>query len=219
MSYPNNAAMKSKRDPGDFEKSMVSDAFIGNHKRGNNAMTCSLIFGIETSFISGEIAWLDLPTCEYGNSPFWKTDLTCVTIGNVVDLKFKNTVAEFDTTVENIEVPHEDLKKIHQGLHATYNEVKKKYVFKCCEAEDLKISFEKYTVSIPSNSWTASEDSIGELCSARISASNTTVVPTNRWRLGTNFMLNFYSIFSISRKQTGLALLTHGNELLRITSK
>lgn len=221
MSLLNNQTTKTHRKRGTYSPWVVTGVPRNGRRRrrDSNINQCALTYGIDTSLMSGEIAWLNFPTCKYGTSPFWKTDLTCVTIGDAVDLKFKDTVAEFDTTVKNIEVPHEDIKKIHQGLHATYDASKKDYTFKCCDAKDLKISFAEYTVSIPPSSWTHKLDNIGELCSARISISNTTIEPVNRWRLGTSFITNFFTVFDSEKKQTGLALLKHGNEELHISSK
>ncbi|KAG2204968.1 hypothetical protein INT47_002592 [Mucor saturninus] len=189
----------------------------GTRKRSSSYDQCSFSAGIDYSLISGEIFWLNLPTCEYGNSPFYKTDLTCVTIDGVLDLKFKDTVAEFDTTVKNIEVPHNDLQKIHQGLHASFDSSINDYAFKCCDAKDLEISFAEYTVSIPASSWTRELDNTGELCVAKISESKTTIAPVNRWRLGTDFMLNLYTIFDT--EQTGIALAKFGEKNARIFSK
>lgn len=181
----------------------------GSSKR-NNERVCELDFGVDHNKISGDIAWLDIPTCDYGKSPFWKTPLTCAKFGDAVDLKFENTLASFDSGVKNIEVPRDDLLKIYEGLNATKCD-DDSYEFKCCNAPDLTLSFEKYDVVIPSDIWTTQKDSSGELCTAKISESTSTDEPTNRWHLGTSFTINFYTIFSPSRAQTGLGLSVGGS--------
>jgi hypothetical protein len=191
----------------------------GNSKR-NNEKVCDLNFGVDYSAISGDIAWLDVPTCDYGTSPFWKTPLTCAKIDGVVDFKFTNTLASFDTSVKNIQVPLDDLQKIYDGLNATKcADGTNEYQFKCCNAKDLTLSFEKYDVTIPVEAWTAQKDSSGEYCTAKISESESTDAPTNRWHLGTTFSINFYTIYSPSRAQTGLALSVGGSKGVQISSK
>lgn len=207
-----------KRDDGDRsvgDKGRTGDDDVKPEKRNNNHKVCSLFFGIDDSLVY-KIGWLSLPTCEYGKSPFWKTDLECVKINGVVDLKFTNTLAEFDTTVKDIHIPHGDLEKIHQGLKATYNNHVKKYVFKCCDARDLEISFKDHKVTLPVEDWTIKVDRLGDHCSAKFAVSNTTEIPVSRWRLGTDFMENFYVIFSKTKSQTGLGLY-HGQNLSYLT--
>ncbi|KAI8064030.1 aspartic peptidase domain-containing protein [Thamnidium elegans] len=195
-----------KKDKKDVNK----DDNQNSNKRSYNSEMCTFSLGIDYTLVY-KIGWLSLPTCEYGKSPFWKTDLECVKINGVVDLKFTNTLAEFDTTVKDIHVPHGDFEKIHQGLKATYNDHIKKYVFKCCDARDLEISFKDHKVTLPVEDWTIKIDRLGDHCAAKIAVSNTTEVPVSRWRLGTDFMENFYTIFDRERAQTGLGLY-HGQD-------
>ncbi|KAI9254938.1 aspartic peptidase domain-containing protein [Helicostylum pulchrum] len=176
---------------------------------------CTFSRGIDYNLVY-KIGWLSFPTCEYGKSPFWKTDLECVKINGVVDLKFTKTIAEFDTTVKDIHVPHGDLEKIHQGLKATYNDQVKKYVFKCCYAKDLEISFKDHKVTLPAEAWTIKVDRLEDHCAAKFAVSNTTAIPKSRWRLGTDFMENFYTIFDQQRAQTGLGLY-HGQSSSYLT--
>ncbi|KAK4517532.1 uncharacterized protein ATC70_000871 [Mucor velutinosus] len=189
-------------------------------KRNNvGGKTCQFAFGIDKSRIEGDIAWLDLPTCDYGSTPFWKTRLTCAKIEGVADLKFKKTVASFDTSVKNIQVPHKDLAIIHKGLKAEYNDQSKQYEFKCCYAKDLTFSFEKYDVTLPTEAWTKKVND--KICTDIFQV----LKPTkndheNTWKLGTKFITNFVSIFDEHRRQTGLALLAGGNNNgLKISAK
>lgn len=187
----------------------VTQASRKSQTRTNDvSKVCTFSFGIDYTLVY-KIGWLSLPTREFGKSPFWKTDLECVKINGVVDLKFTKTIAEFDTTVKDIHVPHGDLAKIHQGLKATYDYRLKKYVFKCCYAKDLEISFKDHKVKLPVEAWTINVDNFGEHCAAKFAASNTIEIPTSRWRLGTDFMENFYTIFDKQGAQTGLGLY-HG---------
>jgi hypothetical protein len=188
-------------------------------KRNNAGKMCELSFGINRNAYIGDIAWLDIPTCDYGASPFWKTKLTCVKIDGVVDFKFNNTLASFDTSVKYIEAPHDDVAKIHEGLGATYNENSKQYEFDCCNAKDLKFSFEKYDITIPVSAWTSPTDHSGKTCTVKLSVSKSDLEPINKWQLGTSFIENFYSIFNYDSLQTGLALSVNGLEGLKITSK
>ncbi|KAI9359735.1 aspartic peptidase domain-containing protein [Pilaira anomala] len=168
---------------------------------------CALIYDLNYDTLPNPIAWLNLPTNDCSDSPFWKTDIECVKIKNVVDLKFQNTIAEFDTAVKDITAPHEDIAKIHQGLNAEYDNDSDKYVFQCCDANDLEISFTDYTVKIPAGYWTVKIDD--NRCFAKIAVSDATDAPTSRWRLGTDFMENFYTILDEDRRQTGLSLLNN----------
>ncbi|CAO3634023.1 unnamed protein product [Mucor fragilis] len=189
-------------------------------KRNNvGGKTCQFAFGIDESRIDGDIAWLDLPTCDYGTTPFWKAKLTCAKIEGAADLKFKKTVASFDTSIKNIQVPHKDLAVIHEGLKAEYNDDSKQYEFKCCYAKDLTFSFEKYDVTLPTEAWTKKVND--EICTDVFDV----LEPTkndheNTWKLGTKFITNFVSIFDEHRRQTGLALLAGGsNNGLKIHAK
>lgn len=188
-------------------------------KRSYGEKTCELGFGINRQAFTGDIAWLDIPTCDYGASPFWKAKLDCVKIDGVVDFKLDKTVASFDSSVKFIEAPHDQVTKIHEGLGATYNANSQKYEFDCCNAKDLTFSFKKYDITIPSNVWTTPSDSSGKTCTAKIEVSKSTVEPITKWQLGTSFLENFYSVYSYDRVQTGLALLVDGEEGLKITTK
>ncbi|KAI7892268.1 aspartic peptidase domain-containing protein [Mucor mucedo] len=214
--YNNDRATEGD-NPGQRRQSNHNDDAF--RKRSAGSGTCGFSLDFDTDSVSQEIFWLEYPTCEYGNSPFWKTDLTCVTIDDAVDLKFKNTIAEFDTTVQNIEMPQKDFQKIHEGLKATYHKSVDRWLFKCCDAKNLKISFSKYAVTIPAISWTIIEGEDEELCSAIFSISRTDITPVNRWRLGTRFITNFITISSPTRKQTGIALIDTVEEGLVITHK
>ncbi|KAL9551092.1 hypothetical protein MBANPS3_004423 [Mucor bainieri] len=188
-------------------------------KRNNVGETCQFTFGVDKSRIEGDIAWLDLPTCDYGSTPFWKAKLTCAKIEGVADLKFQKTVASFDTGVKNIQVPHKDLAAIHKGLKAEYNDHSKKYEFKCCDAKDLTFSFEKYDVTLPTEYWTRKVND--EICTDIFDVLESTKLDTeNTWKLGTRFITNFVSIYDEHRRQTGLALLAGGsNNGLKINAK
>lgn len=178
-------------------------------------------FGVDYSAISGEIAWLDLPTCDFGATPFWKTELEGAKFGDSFEFKFNGVLAAFDTAAKNIEVPASDLKKIHEGLDATCTGDKPpKYTFKCKNAKDLTFSFKKYDITIPVDTWTSQEDDDSELCTARISEAEPDIEePPNEWRLGTTFIEEFYTIYSVERAQTGIALLVDGSTGVHIDFK
>jgi hypothetical protein len=187
--------------------------------RKNVGKLCELSIGIDKNAFSGDIAWLDLPTCDYGESPFWKTELSCIKIDGVVDFKFDKTLASFETSVKFIEAPHDDIAQIHAGLGATYNEESKQYEFECCNAKDLQISFKKFDVTIPVSAWTTPTEDDGKICTAKIAVSTSDTEPRNKWQLGTSFIENFYTVFSYDRLKTGLALPVNGVEGVKITAK
>ncbi|CAO0796229.1 unnamed protein product [Mucor circinelloides] len=218
------ALLLDKRGPSSSigEPSTFYGASGISYKRKRNNVgekTCQFAFGIDESRIEGDIAWFDLPTCDYGSTPFWKAKLTCAKIEDVADLKFKKTVASFDTSVKDIQIPHKDLAVIHEGLKAEFNAHSNQYEFKCCYAKDLKFSFEKYDVTLPSEAWTKKVND--EICTDIFQVLEPTKFDhENTWKLGTKFITNFVSIFDEHRRQTGLALLANGNNKgLTITAK
>ncbi|KAI9359716.1 aspartic peptidase domain-containing protein [Pilaira anomala] len=220
---PDPTYYASKQKRADHGKSKVSSrgrsksGSSGGFKRSNTEEEkCALIYNLDYDTLPNPIAWLNLPTNDFGVSPFWKTDLKCVKIKGVADFKFKNTIAGFDTAVKDITAPHEDIAKIHQGLNAEYDNDVGRYVFECCDANDLEISFTEYTVKIPKSYWIKKVDD--KRCYAKIAVSDATEAPTNRWRLGTDFIENFYTLYDKERRQIGLSLLEN-SEGISITSK
>jgi hypothetical protein len=196
---------------------------IDYRRKRNNVgeKVCQFSFGFDESRISGDIAWIDLPTCDYGSTPFWKAKLTCAKIEGAVDLKFDKTVASFDTSVKNIQVPHTDIAKIHEGLGAKYNDKTDQYEFKCCYAKDLTFSFEKYDITLPTEAYTKKIGSDGEYCTDVFEVLKPSKFDyENTWKLGTKFITNFVSIYDEHRRQTGLGLLaTGGHNGIQIRSK
>ncbi|KAI8083310.1 aspartic peptidase domain-containing protein [Gilbertella persicaria] len=190
--------------------------------RRNNVLQedlCEIGFGVDKTAISGDIAWFDIPTCDFGKSPFWKTKLTGVQVQDAISLEL-DTLASFDTTVKQIQVPQNDLDSIYRVLNAKQSETTNKYEFKCCEAKDLIFSFEKFDIKLPSDVWTTPTDK-----EAYCTANFKPLEPNrdrldNIWRLGIDFLNNFFSVYSLKRRQTGLALLSgNRSEGICITSK
>ncbi|KAI8642812.1 aspartic peptidase domain-containing protein [Parasitella parasitica] len=192
-----------------------SDRVAKNERGVSDERQCRFTIGLDES-IQGDIAWLDFPTCDYGPSPYWKAKLKCVEIGDLITLGFDKTVALFDTSVQNIQVPHKDIAIIHQGLAAQYNQQSNQYEFPCCNAKELKFSFEKYDVTLPVKAWTrqVGEDTCTDIFEVREPSQ---FEDNNTWRLGTKFMINFVTILDREERRTGLALIAdNANDGLKI---
>ncbi|CEP10177.1 hypothetical protein [Parasitella parasitica] len=183
----------------------------GQKSRGfGDERQCRFTIGFDES-IEGNIAWLDFPTCDYGESPYWKARLTCVEIEGLITLGLEKTVALFDTSVQNIQIPHRDIAVIHQVLGAQYNENSKQYEFPCCNAKELKFSFEKYDVTLPVDIWTrqVGEDTCTDIFEVR---KHSPFEDDNTWKLGTKFMINFVTILDSEESRTGLALIAGNSD-------
>lgn len=196
----------------------------GKRKRdnveGDEEAYCSLDFGVDYESINGEIAWFDLPKSNFGDSPLWKTQLNGVKSGSNLDLTFTDTLASFDSSVSGIEVSAPDLDRVHEALGATCSEEgSTEYLFECSKASDLVFSFEKYDVTIPFDAWIIRKEDNSGLCNTTIVKTESDDAPTNRWHLGRDFLSEFYSIYSVKREQTGLALVVDGSEGALIHAK
>lgn len=188
------------------------DGFYGKRKRWyHNEPEGLFVFGgVDHSVYEGEIAYMPLPTCDYGDSPYWKTRLNCVNLGHRMDLKLASkSLASFSSSSNMITAPERQVQLLHKAIGAHYDSASGTYQLKCCEVQklpDLTFTFDNYQVSLPPTVWTAKvdsdDDSEDAMCYTKIQSNGM----EKEWVLGNAFLNNFYHIYDQGRKRVGLAM-------------
>lgn len=188
---------------------MVSTGSNGFYqKRGNDESDAEFIFGgVDHNVYKGDIAYLKLPTCDYGDSPFWKTEIKCVKLGNKIDVKLANkTLATLSSGEKRILAPTKQADLLHAAINAKYNDSEGVYRLDSCSDLDsfptLKLDFNGYRVSLPPKLYIR-KDSDGETCHTLIGRNTK---DDKNWVLGGAFLHNFYHIYDLSNLQVGLAI-------------
>ncbi|KAI9322243.1 aspartic peptidase domain-containing protein [Dichotomocladium elegans] len=212
-------AFQSSYGVGSQQFSMVTYNSNGFYqkKRSNSADGEFIFGGIDHEIYDGSIAYFPLPTCDYGNSPYWKASVSCVRLGDAADIKLApKSLASFASNGYYITGPAEQVDVLHTAMGAHYDSASGKYLLKCCDADelpDLDISFDHYKVSLPHSSWikTVSED--GEWCEALIRPN----ANEKEWSLGGAFLNNFYHIYDLGNKRTGIAIPKGSKTNVKIT--
>ncbi|KAI8984447.1 aspartic peptidase domain-containing protein [Mycotypha africana] len=197
-------------------------------KRSNTGGDGEFIFGgIDHDVYKGDVAYLKLPTCEEGGSPFWKTELSCVKLtggkgedddDKRFDLKLApKTLSTFSTGVHSILAPTKQADMLHAALgDAHYDEDKGVYQLSCCDKIDqlptLAFDFKDgYRVSLPPSLYVKKVDE--KTCHTLIGRNLGTALDdhnTEDWILGGAFLNNFYHIYDLSNMQVGLAIPKNG---------
>lgn len=188
----------------------------GRGRKRENDEQCFLSWGIDPSLFKGELIWLPFPTCSYGDTPYWKTPVSCLKIDGVTDLRFKKAVAEFISVTNLIKLPPIYFNTLVEEVGGTYNPYTKEFQLDCCKAKDLTFSFKDYDVTIPSSAWTIQRSE--KVCSALIVPTEYPV-PDNHIQIGTAFLNNFYSYYSEYRQSIGLALLNNDVDTAKIVPR
>ncbi|KAI9497782.1 aspartic peptidase domain-containing protein [Zychaea mexicana] len=175
-------------------------------KRWNTPEAEFIFGGIDHDVYDGKIAYFALPTCEYGDSPYWKTRMNCIKLGNLVDIKLAHkSLASFSSNSNFITGPKRQVELLHKGMGAHYDTESQTYHLKCCEVEklpDLTFTFDHYQVTLPPTLWTRENDDEGEMCHTLIAGNG----QEKEWSLGGAFLNNFYHIYDQSSLKVGLAL-------------
>lgn len=194
-----------------YQFGMVTTSQEGFYqKRNNNGKSSDAEFifgGVDHDVYKGDIAYLKLPTCDYGESPFWKTEIKCVKLGDKIDIKLApKTLGSLSTGGNFILAPTQQADLLHAAINGTYDDNTRQYNFECCEdvfdtLPTFKIDFNGYRVSLPPSLYIKrdSEKSCHTLIGRNINSEKD-------WVLGGAFLNNFYHIYDSSNSQIGLAI-------------
>ncbi|KAG1595049.1 hypothetical protein G6F47_008613 [Rhizopus delemar] len=191
---------------------MVSSSQNGFYQKRNNEDEHNaefIIGGIDHNVYKGSIAYLKLPTCDYGDSPYWKTELNCVKLGSKIDIKLASkTLASFNTGSSYILAPPQQADLLHAAIDGHYDEDEEVYKVKCCENFDdfptLKFDFNGYRVSLPPKAYLKKDGD--KECTSLINRGE----DAKNWSLGGYFSRWFYQVFDASNLQIGLAIPKDG---------
>ncbi|CAO3654491.1 unnamed protein product [Mucor hiemalis] len=187
---------------------MVASNSNGFYQKRNNVKAdAEFIFGgIDHNVYKGDVAYLKLPTCDYGDSPFWKTEIKCVKFGDKIDIKLApKSLASLSTGSNFILAPTKQADLLHAAIDAKYDEKDKVYKLECCEDLDklptFKVDFKGYRVSIPPKLYIKKDSE--KTCHTLINRNGN---EEKNWVLGGAFLNNFYHIYDASNLQVGLAI-------------
>ncbi|RCH92616.1 hypothetical protein CU097_007392 [Rhizopus azygosporus] len=184
-------------------------------KRNNDGHNGEFIIGgIDHNVYKGGIAYFKLPTCDYGDSPYWKTELKCVKLGNKIDVKLApKTLASFSTGTSHMLAPSHQADLLHAALDAHYDEDEDVYKIDCCEDlskfPDLKFDFNGYRITLPPKAYLKKDND--KQCHSLIGRNT----DDKNWILGGYFSQWFYQVYDASNSQIGLAL-TKGESDVKI---
>ncbi|GAN08693.1 lysosomal aspartic protease-like [Mucor ambiguus] len=187
---------------------MVASSNGFYQKRSNDQKSdAEFIFGgVDHNVYKGDIAYFKLPTCDYGDSPFWKTEIKCVKFGDKIDIKLAaKSLASLSTGSNFILAPTKQADLLHAAIDAKYDEGEGVYRLECCEDLDdlptFKIDFNGYRVSLPPKLYIKKDGE--KKCHTLIGRNKGT---DKDWTLGGAFLNNFYHIYDASNSQIGLAI-------------
>ncbi|KAI9256264.1 aspartic peptidase domain-containing protein [Sporodiniella umbellata] len=176
-------------------------------KRGESSEhNAEFIFGgVDHNVYKGSVAYLKLPTCDYGDSPYWKTELKCVKLGDKIDIKLSaKTLASFDTGSSYLLAPTEQADLLHTAIDGHYDQEDGFYKIKSCDDLDsfptLRFDFKGYRVTLPPKAYLKKEGD-GQ-CKSMINRGK----DSKNWSLGGYFSQWFYQIYDASNAQIGIAL-------------
>ncbi|RCI03474.1 1,3-beta-glucanosyltransferase, partial [Rhizopus stolonifer] len=188
---------------------MVASGSSGFYqKRSNDKKDAEFIFGgVDHDVYKGEIAYFKLPTCDYGDSPYWKTEIKCVKLGDKIDIKLaKKTLASLSTGSDRILAPTKQADLLHAAIDAKYDSDDDVYRLDCCDDLDkyptFEIDFKGYRVSLPPKLYIR-QDEDAKTCHTLIGRNTK---DDKNWVLGGAFLHNFYHIYDLSNLQVGLAI-------------
>jgi hypothetical protein len=192
---------------------MVAGSSGFYQKRDNTADAEFIFGGIDHTVYKGDIAYFKIPTCDYGDSPYWKSELNCVKLGSKIDIKLApKSLASFSTGSNYILAPTHQADLLHAAIDGHYDEDEGVYKLECCdkldELPDFELDFNGYRVSLPPKLYVKQGDD-AKTCTSLI---NRNPNDDKNWVLGGSFLNNFYPIYDLSNNQIGLAIPKNGCE-------
>ncbi|KAI8889044.1 acid protease [Backusella circina FSU 941] len=190
---------------------MVASSNGFYQKRDNTADAEFIFGGIDHTVYKGDIAYFKIPTCDYGDSPYWKSELNCVKLGSKIDIKLApKSLASFSTGSNYILAPPHQADLLHAAIDGHYDEDEGVYKLECCdkldELPDFELDFNGYRVSLPPKLYVKQGDD-AKTCTSLI---NRNPNDDKNWVLGGTFLNNFYHIYDLSNNQIGLAIPKNG---------
>jgi hypothetical protein len=190
---------------------MVASSNGFYQKRSNDDQSDGeFIFGgVDHNVYKGKVAYFQIPTCDYGATPYWKTEIKCVKFGNKIDVKLApKSLASFSTASSFILAPKKQADLLHAAIDAHYDEDEDVYKLECCdkidELPDFKVDFNGHRITLPPKLYIKKD---GETCTSLIRRNPD---EERDWVMGGAFLNNFYHIYDLSNKQTGLAIPKNG---------
>ncbi|CAO3636759.1 unnamed protein product [Cunninghamella echinulata] len=177
-----------------------------------------VIGGIDQSFVEGDFVQLDLPTCDYGESRYWKTSLQSIRLGDTYETKTdsEKTLAQFHTGSNFILAPEEKVKCLHEAIGATLtiqSNHEKVYQLPCDQIDDLPpLEFQlnnDIKASIPSTAWLTPDQNDSTKCNSLIRSVNGD--KSAAWSLGNAFLDEFYVYFDYDKATIQLAKSSGGD--------
>lgn len=173
-------------------------------KRGEKTDAEFIFGGVDHNVYKGDVAYFKLPTCDYGDSPFWKTEIKSVRLGDTIDIKLApKSLASLSTGSSFISAPTKQADLLHASIDAKYDEEERMYLFKCCDLEELptlEIDLKGYRISLPPKAYVMQDSD--EVCHTLIDRNT----DEKNWVLGGAFLNNFYHVYDASNSQIGLAI-------------
>ncbi|KAG1468304.1 hypothetical protein G6F56_003910 [Rhizopus delemar] len=191
---------------------MVSSSQDGFYQKRDSAEHNAefILGGVDHNVYKGSIAYFKLPTCDYGDSPYWKTELKCVKLGDKIDIKLSaKTLASFSSGSSYILAPTEQADLLHAAIDGHYDEEDGVYKVENCDDLDtfptLKFDFKGHRIIMPSKAYLKKGDD--NQCTSMINRNT----DTKNWSLGGYFSQWFYQVFDASNSQIGLAIPKGGS--------
>ncbi|CAO3639712.1 unnamed protein product [Cunninghamella blakesleeana] len=163
-----------------------------------------VIGGIDYDLVDGDFVQLDLPTCDYGDSKYWKSELSYIKLGDQYEKQIKTktkTLAQFNSLTKYIIAPEETSKCLHEAIHAklTHNQHGDKvYQLPCDQADALpNLEFKlnnQYKASIPNSAWFEQDEVNPTMCNSLIRSicNDGDKSKDQNWVLGNAFLNEFY---------------------------
>ncbi|KAI9276617.1 aspartic peptidase domain-containing protein [Sporodiniella umbellata] len=206
--YATNA-FQSGYGRGSQQFGMVSSNQNGFYQKRNNGEHDNgefIIGGVDHNVYKGTMAYLRLPDCDYGASPYWKTVLEGVRLGDKFHMKLTGKVlASFDTASSHLLAPRAQADLLHAAIKGHYDENQGVYKLPCSDDlasfPTLTFIFQNYRVSLPPKAYLQKDPHLDECTSLIGRATHHT-----QWSLGGYFSRWFYQVFDVSNLRVGLAV-------------
>lgn len=175
-----------------------------------------VIGGIDYDLVDGDFIHLDLPTCDYGESKYWKAELGYLKLGDKYEKEIKSetkTLAQFNSLTKYIIAPEETSKCLHESINAklTYNQDGDKvYQLPCDQAKllpnmDFKLN-NQYKASIPYSAWFEEDEHDPTMCNSLIrSVCDKTKKKEHNWVFGNAFLNEFYVYLDFNQGTISMA--------------
>jgi len=154
-----------------------------------------ILGGIDKDYIDGEIKLLDL---EVGQN-YWTVNLEVVDI--MTETIYINSQAVFDLSTPFIFVPHNDLYRIYDTLKRKYDCQNGPQIHCSCDYvndfPNITFTMAGRFIELPPEGYVQYNSSYGE-CVLLLEESQ-----TEKWVIGTSFLRQFYSVFSLPVNGSG----------------